>query len=90
MAERFLSYAKVNLYLAVLGEYADGIRCVAAPITNDLGYPIAAIGISGPKFRLSMDKVRRFGGVVREAALEISHRAGYDPAGRPTGRASSG
>lgn len=24
MAERYLSYAKVNLYLAVLGEYADG------------------------------------------------------------------
>jgi DNA-binding IclR family transcriptional regulator len=60
------------------GEYADGIRCVAAPILNDQGYPIAALGISGPAFRLPPEKVRRFGALIRDAGLAISRRAGYD------------
>jgi IclR family acetate operon transcriptional repressor len=67
-------------------EYVDGIRCVAAPILNDQGYPIAAIGVSAPKFRLPMEKVRRFGELVRSAALEISRRAGFDSAVRSKGR----
>ena len=67
-------------------EYVDGIRCVAAPIMNDQGYPIAAIGVSAPKFRLSMEKVRRFGELVHSAALEISRRAGFDSTASEKGR----
>jgi DNA-binding IclR family transcriptional regulator len=70
------------------GEYADGIRCIAAPILNDQGYPIAALGISGPAFRLPPEKVKRFGALVRDTGLAISRRAGYDPGPRVRGKAA--
>lgn len=86
---RLLRQTSASGYAVDDEEYVDGIRCVAAPILNGQGYPIAAIGISGPKFRLPMDKVRRFGGLVREAAREISRRAGHDPSGLPKGKGSA-
>jgi DNA-binding IclR family transcriptional regulator len=76
---RILQPVAASGYAVDDGEYADGIRCVAAPILNDQGYPIAAVGISGPAFRLPPEKVRRFGALVRDAGLAISRRAGYDP-----------
>src|SRR5512136_750261 len=47
---RILRLVAGNGYAVDDGEYVDGIRCVAAPILNDLGCPIAALGISGPAF----------------------------------------
>jgi IclR family acetate operon transcriptional repressor len=76
---RILRPVAAHGYAVDDGEYADGIRCVAAPILNDQRYPIAALGISGPKFRLPPEKVRRFGVLLRDTALVISRRAGYAP-----------
>jgi DNA-binding IclR family transcriptional regulator len=73
-----LRSAKTNGYAVDDGEFADGIRCVAAPILNDQGYPIAAVGISAPGFRLPRDKVQRYGALVRDAGLAISQRVGYN------------
>lgn len=80
---RMLRPVVANGYAVDDGEYADGIRCVASPIFNGQGYPIAALGISGPAFRLPPEKIRRFGALIREAALAISRRAGYDADVRP-------
>lgn len=34
-------------------EHVEGMQCVAAPIFNELGYPICALSVSGPSVRLS-------------------------------------
>ncbi len=64
-------------------EYLPGIHCIAAPILNHEGSPVAALGISGPASRLPLKKARELGAMIREAASEISRRAGwYAPAPR--------
>lgn len=59
-------------------ENERGIRCVAAPILNETGKPVAAISISGPAFRITkkviQDTLRK---EVMETALKISKRLGY-------------
>jgi len=58
-------------------EYIDGIRCVAAAIFNEFSTPIAMIGVSGPKHRLPAKTIEKFGNLIRETALKISHHCGY-------------
>ncbi len=58
-------------------EYLLGIRCVASVILGHAGAPIAAIGISGPSTRLPLPKMSRLGAGIREAAHELSLRAGW-------------
>jgi DNA-binding IclR family transcriptional regulator len=53
-----------------------GGRCVAAPIINHLGEPIAAISISVPYQRLPDAEISTFGQRVMAAAQEISRRLG--------------
>ena len=59
-------------------EYVDGIRCVASPIFNQFNMPIAMIGISGPRDRLSPNMCNVFGEFIRSMALEISRQFGYE------------
>jgi DNA-binding IclR family transcriptional regulator len=58
-------------------EYIDGIRCTAAPVLNEFKAPIAMIGISGPKHRLTDGKIEEFGEVIKATALKISLHCGY-------------
>ncbi len=60
-------------------EYIPGVRCVAAPILNQTGHPIAAISISAPKNRLSLSRCREYGEYIRDATLKISKLLGYSP-----------
>jgi DNA-binding IclR family transcriptional regulator len=46
-------------------EYSLGIMCVAAPVYDDSGSMIAAIGISGPTARISRDRLAKLGEMVR-------------------------
>jgi IclR family acetate operon transcriptional repressor len=54
-----------------------GARCVGAAVLNARGRPVAAISISGPASRLSVDVLERIGAAVRDAAHEIETRMGY-------------
>jgi IclR family KDG regulon transcriptional repressor len=54
-----------------------GGRCVAAPVFDHQGYPVAAISISVPIQRLPREKIPDFGEKVKEAAREISYSIGY-------------
>jgi DNA-binding IclR family transcriptional regulator len=65
------------------GEYLDGIRCIAAPIFNHDGVPIAAMGISGPRNRISLEKANLHGQLIRRATIDISRRAGWRGGGSP-------
>lgn len=58
-------------------EYIENIRCIGSPILNQNGLPIAAVGISGPKIRISLKKANEFGVILQKTALEISKFFGY-------------
>ncbi|MBN2906740.1 MAG: IclR family transcriptional regulator [Rhodobacteraceae bacterium] len=49
-------------------ERAEGMRCVAAPIFNAHGEPIAGLSVSGPAFRMALSDATRIGQEVRAAA----------------------
>ena len=54
-----------------------GGRCVAAPILDHRGKPVAAISISSPVQRFPREKVPDYGHKVIEAAQAVSRRLGY-------------
>lgn len=54
-----------------------GLRCIAAPIRNDSGEVVAAIGVAGPVSRLSKKTVAAFIPHVVATADAISERIGY-------------
>ncbi|MCA9879755.1 MAG: IclR family transcriptional regulator [Thermomicrobiales bacterium] len=54
-----------------------GVRCVAAPIFDRTGACVAALTISGPATRMTLEEVERIGPVVRQAADECSAQLGH-------------
>jgi IclR family transcriptional regulator, KDG regulon repressor len=54
-----------------------GVRCIAAPVFDAVGSTIAAIGVSGPKVRISDDQIEVLGKAVCEAARRLSRELGY-------------
>jgi IclR family KDG regulon transcriptional repressor len=54
-----------------------GVRCVAAPIFDHIGRPVAAVSISSPVLRFPMSEVPLYGQKVIEAAEAISAKLGY-------------
>lgn len=58
-------------------ENEEGIRCVGAPIFDHRGRPVAALSVSGPAFRLSMECIQELVGPVTLTASKISRQLGY-------------
>jgi len=56
-----------------------GGRCLAAPVFNNDGTPVAAVSISVPIQRLPREKIIEYGTRIKEAALDISRNLGYFP-----------
>jgi IclR family transcriptional regulator, KDG regulon repressor len=54
-----------------------GVRCLAAPIRNDAGDVVAAVGVAGPVSRLSKKALTAFMPHVIETANAISARLGH-------------
>ncbi len=60
-------------------EWDEGVRCVGAPIFDYTRKAVAAVSISAPSVRLSMDKARKtYVPLIKKACEEISNRLGYD------------
>lgn len=55
-------------------EIIEGTRCVAAPVLDPRGTPVAAISVSGPAFRLTDIKVDEIAADLRAAAAAIASR----------------
>ena len=60
-------------------EHDLGVRCIAAPIFNWKGVPIAAISISAPTARLTEEKAKKLAPRLIQAAEEISGLLGKMP-----------
>jgi DNA-binding IclR family transcriptional regulator len=58
-------------------EAVQGARCVSAPILNGEGQPIAAVSVSGPVTRVTLDQIAALAGAVRAAAAAISGAMGF-------------
>ena len=59
------------------GEQLAGIHCVAAPVFNRYGYPIASIWTTGPMERMRQEDLPNVAAQVMEHARIISGRLGY-------------
>jgi len=57
-------------------EFEYGVVCVAAPVLNAVGVPIAAISCSGPLQRME-ENISRIAQEVSQCALEISRKLPY-------------
>lgn len=58
-------------------EAVDGVHCVATPILNHQGHPVAAITVTGPADRIPATSFARIGNLMRKHTTEISKRLGY-------------
>lgn len=65
-------------YAVDKAEQIHGAHCLAAPVFDQYGYPIAAIWTTGPSDRLPVKQFAEFGNVIRQHADVISSRMGYD------------
>lgn len=57
-------------------ERTEGMRCIAAPIFDAYGEPIAGLSISGPTFRIPQNATREIGNIVSESAREVTKSLG--------------
>jgi IclR family KDG regulon transcriptional repressor len=70
-------------------ETEAGLRCIGAVILDHSGRPAAAVSVSAPSFRLTMDKVPDLAGPVVRVARALSEELGFHPASkRETSRKS--
>lgn len=70
--------ARESGYALDRSEQFEAIHCVAAPIFNDTGYPVAVIWTTAPTDRIPESRFPEIGGQVAAAAARISARLGYD------------
>ena len=52
------------------------MRCIAAPIFNAYGEPVAGLSVSGPAFRVGLSDASRIGALVRAAADLVTEATG--------------
>ena len=58
-------------------ELERGVRCLAAPVYDYSGKAVAAIGISGPAVRVSVERMSELGLLLRETGQTLSVTLGY-------------
>jgi DNA-binding IclR family transcriptional regulator len=58
-------------------ENEPGIRCVGAPVLDYSGKAIAAISISGPCERITLERAEQLGPLLWESTRRVSRRWGY-------------
>ena len=74
-----LEKVKIRGYAIDDGEEDPQCRCVGSPILDYRGHPIASLWTVGPEFRLTSSQDETVGPIVKEHALRVSRRFGYDP-----------
>lgn len=73
-----LSQVKESGYALDRAEQIHGAHCVAAPVFDQYGYPIAAIWTTGPSDRLPADSFPELGATMKHHADAISRRMGFE------------
>ena len=81
-----LEQVRLDGYASSFEEFEEGLSAAAAPVCAVDGSVIAAIGISGPSYRLDHDQLETMAPIVREAAERASSGFGYAQLGSDTTR----
>ncbi|HPB10555.1 MAG TPA: IclR family transcriptional regulator [Kiritimatiellia bacterium] len=58
-------------------EQFEGVYCIGAPILDRVGYPVAALWVTGLMMDLDRDRVPQIGAHIRECAFQVSNRLGF-------------
>ncbi|MBZ4672425.1 IclR family transcriptional regulator [Deferribacterales bacterium Es71-Z0220] len=59
-------------------EFEESVRCIAVPVKDYLGVPVAALSVTGPACRMSYERMNNeILPVVQKYAREISKRLGF-------------
>jgi DNA-binding IclR family transcriptional regulator len=64
-------------YALDLEEFERGLRCIAAPVRDQMGNVVAALGLAGPASRLNSERLRALGEPVMAAAVGVSRNLGF-------------
>lgn len=72
-----LKNVKMNGYAIDHEEREEGVMCVAAPIRDKSKRVIAAVSVSGPKYRIEELKLQELIELVKNKADEISKQLGF-------------
>jgi len=64
-------------YALDLEENEDGVTCIAAPIFDHLGTVIASVSISGPRLRMTDERLEGLKDNIMAAGKQISTRLGF-------------
>ncbi|MFC1877329.1 IclR family transcriptional regulator [Thermodesulfobacteriota bacterium] len=76
--KRHLNTIRAKGYAIDDEENEIGVRCVAAPIRNEIGKVVAAMSVSGPTTRITSKKIdESLKTRVTETAMRISRKLGY-------------
>lgn len=69
-----LRRVRADGYAVNRNQYLPGVCAIAAPLLDDDGTPLAAVAISLPDSRFTMDRLPELGGLVAGTAAEITAR----------------
>jgi DNA-binding IclR family transcriptional regulator len=72
-----LEAVRRNGYAAALGEIEDGLNAVAAPVFGPDGKVVGALSVSGPAYRLPLERIAEFAALTIAAARKASARLGF-------------
>ena len=72
-----LDVVRTRGYGQTVEELEDGLNAVAAPVRQADGRVIAALGVSGPAFRMHAVDLPRLGLLTAEAAQAVSRQLGF-------------
>jgi IclR family acetate operon transcriptional repressor len=73
---RELKDVKARGYAVDRGEESDTLACVAAPVFDHRGDPVAALWVSGPSDRVKPSLFGKLGEMVKRHAAQLSHSLG--------------
>jgi DNA-binding IclR family transcriptional regulator len=63
-------------------EREEGVRCAGVAILDGHGEAVAAVSISGPSFRVTMQKIPQIAGKLMTCVKGIQQDLGYTPLSR--------
>jgi len=72
-----LADVRARGYAQAIGEVEEGLHGVAAPVRDASGVAVAAVSISGPAYRVTVDRIAELGALTLAAADKIAGRLGY-------------
>jgi len=72
-----LATVRVQGYALDLEEFSEGLNCIAAPVRDQTGRVMSAVGIAGPRTRIEGERLAQLIPMVVQAAHRLSRNLGF-------------